>query len=143
VPPHSRVCGCAAFLFGYATLRLCLRYLGSYHRECRAALPHHHRLRSLIFYSPAAGKVSLGWLTACKPIFYFIACGGQGRFLQQAVTNRVGRGLQPRCSSPSLVYGLQAADPLPMRARSSSSTIALCAREKLAYALFATFLRVA
>jgi hypothetical protein len=32
-------CGCAAFLFGSATLRLLLRYLGSYHRQSHAALP--------------------------------------------------------------------------------------------------------
>jgi hypothetical protein len=106
-------------------------------------LPHHHRLRSLIFYSPTAGKVSLGWLAAIKQIDFLFAYGGYGLFLPMAATNRVGRGLQPRCSSPSLVYGLQAADPLPMRARSSSSTIALLQAEKACKALFATFLRVA
>lgn len=73
------LCGCAAFLFGSAALRLFLRYLGSYHRQSRAALPPAFgfgrfvfiRLRrawsplcsapfaKLIFiYSPAAGMVA-------------------------------------------------------------------------------------
>lgn len=73
------LCGCAAFLFGSAALRRLLRYLGSYHRQCRAALPpafgfgrfYFIRLRrawsplcsapfaKLTFiYSPAAGMVA-------------------------------------------------------------------------------------
>lgn len=74
------LCGCAAFLFGSAALRRLLRYLGSYHRQCRAALPPAFgfgrfcfiRLRrawsplcsapfiQLTFiYSPAAGMVAV------------------------------------------------------------------------------------
>ena len=73
------LCGCAAFLFGSATLRLFLRYLGSYHRQCPAALPPPFGFGRFVFirlrrawsplcsapfakltfvYSPAAGMVA-------------------------------------------------------------------------------------
>ena len=54
-----------------------------------------------LFFIPAGLWLWLGWLAACTLIIFFIACSGHGQRLPQAATNRVGRGLQPRCPSPS------------------------------------------
>jgi len=108
-------------LYGSAALRLYLRLPIRLSPLDPRRFATSFRLRSIFFYSPAAGMVSLGWLSTCMADYFFIACSEQGIHLQQVVTNRVGRWAAPPLFLPLIRFGFKTA---------------------LAFALFNEYLRI-